>query len=268
MGRRNQKVSINESQEKIVEHLAGIPNDAWLDSKKVYLSKKKHLELLGLLAYKADKILIIDAGAGPGTYGLVLAEQNNVEVIGVDISVAAIVKANERSFARKLPFHAFEGDLEHLPFKDGSFDIVFTGWTLHHFPSLDTVCSELCRILKPGGKLAIVEPNEANLMIRISRFIEDLLSPIILKIGWDTPNRTIHTYNEYISEFRKNNCVDISYSSCYAGLPPILKNNYSFVTRSLTSLYYLRNMMLTISTKILPRPLNGPDLLITGVKTH
>lgn len=255
---------INE-QDKITEHLSGIPTDEWLDSPKVYISKRKHLKHLGLFEIGSKEILVLDAGCGPGTYGMILAKEH-FDVVGVDISKIAIEKAKERAVSRDLSFYPIEGDLEHLPFKDAVFDLVFLGWTLHHFPSLEGICSELCRVLKPGGKIAAVEPNEANLAMKLSRFIEDSLSPIILKIGWDTPNRTIHDYRDYLREFERRNITNLEHSSCYAPLPAIINSNNFVIVQALKLIIKLRAIVFGVSTKILPRPLNGPDLLITGIK--
>jgi ubiquinone/menaquinone biosynthesis C-methylase UbiE len=252
-------------QTKEDESDSGFPSDEWLDSSKVHASKKKHLELLGLLSNKSDKMLVLDAGCGPGTYGMILAEYG-FNVIGIDIAEAAINKGNERAAHQNISFHAEKGDLEHLRFPDNTFDIVFTGWTLHHFPSLDQVCSELCRVLKPGGRIAVVEPNEANFMARVSRLVEDILRPIVLKVGWDSPNRTVHYYKEYLLVFEKNNIMNLKYYSCYASLPPIWYPRNSISKVLLKMIYLIRSLLFSLSTKVLPRPLNGQDLLITGNK--
>lgn len=261
------KTNTASTQSKIDESAAGIPSDEWLNSPKVFASKKKHLELLGLLSAKSEKSLVLDAGCGPGTYGLILAEQG-YDVIGIDISELAVKKANERALKKNLHFQAEKGDLEHLGFNDNTFDLIFVGWALHHFPSLEQVCSELYRVLKPGGKIAIVEPNEANLMAKFSRLVENILSPIVLKVGWDTPNMTVHYYDEYLQALQKTDIINLAYSSCYANLPSILNSHSIAKSMLLKPMYYLRSMLFKIGTKTLRRPLNGPDLLITGIKNN
>jgi ubiquinone/menaquinone biosynthesis C-methylase UbiE len=250
------------SQLKQAERFGGIPSDEWLDSKHVYDSKKKHLQLLNLLS--ESNVLILDAGCSAGTYGLILAEK--CTVIGVDISKIAVDKANERAKNKKLPFIAIENDLESLPFEDEKFDIIFLGWTLHHFPSLDKVCSELYRVLKKGGKIAIAEPNESNLLMRFSRFVEDALRPIVLKIKWDTPNRTIHTYKEYVGQFEKLGFTNIELSSCHVSLPPIFPSK-SLKNIPLKIIYAIRSLSFAMGDRMLPKPMNGTDLMITGVKS-
>lgn len=253
-------------QEKRTERNEGIPSENWLNCSRVYDCKRQHLELLGLLQDDSGRTrLILDAGCGPGTYGIVLAEQQGVEVVGVDISTAAVKKAGDRAAERGC-FHAIEGDLESLPFGDASFDIVFSGWVLHHFPSLESVCSELFRVLRPGGRIAVVEPNEANLAMRVSRFVEYVLSPIIARIRWDTPNRTVHSHKEYLEVLRKGGFSDLKYSSCHASLPADLSFGNPAANVILGLMFNIRALMLGLGTRLLPSPLNGPDLLIWGAK--
>lgn len=235
----------------------GIPNNAWLGSRKVYNAKKKHLCLLNLLEIKpsqSDKLRILDAGCGTGLYGLILAENKDYEVIGVDITKTAIEKAKELAIRQNVSFYPMVGDLERLPFKDNTFDVVFSGRVLHHFPSLKNACSELCRVSNNGGIIAIVEINEANFALKVSRFVESI-------IGWGKLNRIIHFYDDYIREFEKAGVKDIHYSSCYAPLPP-LTNDRRFIMKLL---YTMRAMIFSIGMVILPRPLNGQDLLIKGM---
>jgi len=257
---------MNNKQLKEEERFSGIPTDEWLDNPKVYASKKKHLQTLKLLRAESKQMLVFDAGCGPGTYGVILAKQPNFNVVGVDISKAAIRKAQERAFRKNVHFCAVEGDLESLPFGDATFDIIFAGWTLHHFPSLDRVCSELQRVLKPGGKVAIVEPNEVNLIMKCSRLVENTLRPLVLKIGWDTPNRTIHTYKDYIAQLASRDFTDLELYSCYTSLPPIISSNNFPLNTGLKLIYFTRTFLFWVATGILPRPMNGPDLIITGTK--
>jgi ubiquinone/menaquinone biosynthesis C-methylase UbiE len=253
------------AQRKNIERYGGVPSDEWLNSPKVYNSKKRHLEVLGLLKVKPKKYLILDAGCGPATYGLILSEQREYTVIGVDISKAAVRKAHDRAAKRK-SFWLVEADLEFLPFRTESFDIVFIGWTLHHFPSIKLVCKDLYRCLKTGGKIAIVEPNEKNLVMRLSRFIESIFGAIILKIGWDTPNRTIYTYEGYIQELKMLGFAEFELQSCYVNLPPIPISSPKLVKMIMGLTYQLRVFLFKLGTKVLSPPLNGPELLISAIK--
>ena len=250
---------------------SGTPEEEWLEDPRSYLVKRTHLELLQLIPSQGQ--LILDAGCGPGTYGIMLAQEGN-EVIGIEISPEATRVASERANEKKVNFLPVVGDLERLPYKDNSFDTCFCGWVLHHFPDTGTAVAELSRVLKPGGKIALAEPNESNVAMRFSRFVEDLplLRRWTLSAGWDTPNRTIYRHKHYIQTLERQGFIDIKFTSCFpGGLPPLpIKSE----RRSLNSvglllihiLFRLRHLLFIIAVKMLPRPLNGADLLVVGAK--
>jgi SAM-dependent methyltransferase len=48
------------------------------------------------------------------------------------------------------------GDVQHLPFDDGAFDVVLAAWMLYHVPDLDRALEEVVRVLEPGGRLVAV----------------------------------------------------------------------------------------------------------------
>ena len=250
---------------------SGTPGEEWLEDPSAYLVKRTHLELLKLIPSQGQ--LILDAGCGPGTYGIILAQEGN-EVIGLEISPQATQVARQRASEKKVNFLPMVGDLERLPFKDNSFDICFCGWVLHHFPDTGTAAAELNRVLKSGGKIALAEPNESNLAMRLSRFVEDLplLRRWVLSAGWDTPNRTVHKHKYYIEALERQGFTDIKFTSCFpGGLPPLPVKSQR---RGLSSLgllliqilFRLRHLLFIIAVKVLPRPLNGADLLVTGAK--
>jgi ubiquinone/menaquinone biosynthesis C-methylase UbiE len=250
---------------------SGTPGEEWLDDPHAHLVKRTHLELLHIIPSQAQ--LILDAGCGPGTYGIILAQEGN-EVVGLEISPQATQVAGQRASEKKVNFLPVVGDLERLPFKDNSFDICFCGWVLHHFPDTSASVAELSRVLKPGGKIALAEPNESNVAMRFSRFVEDLplLRNWLLNAGWDTPNRTIHGYKQYIEALDRQGFTDIKFTSCFPGsLPPLpIKSQRRrlnpLVQVLIQILFHLRRLFFVIAMKVLPRPLNGADLLVVGAK--
>jgi ubiquinone/menaquinone biosynthesis C-methylase UbiE len=248
-----------------------VPDDEWLDDKRTYRIKRTHLELLKVIPLQGR--LILDAGCGPGTYGIILAEEGN-DVIGIDISTDFVRKARDRGNQKALRFWPQIGDLERLPFKDNSFEVCFSGWVLHHFPDLDPVCGELYRVLKPGGVIALAEPNESSVAARLSRFVEDLplIRQWVLRVGWDTPNRAVHTHDKYMKTLERQGFADIRVGSCFPGMLPPLpgkaqkRGSGLLIMFFLHVLFHLRRLIFIPLTKIFPGPLNGTDLLITATK--
>jgi ubiquinone/menaquinone biosynthesis C-methylase UbiE len=262
-----------KGQDKGAEIVVGheTPEDEWLENPLVYKVKRAHLEFLQLIPQNDS--LILDCGCGPGTYGVILAQEGG-RVIGIDISAQAVRVAQEKATRKGVRFSPLLGDLEALPFKDGDFDLCFCGWALHHFPDINAAIAGFRRVLKPGGKITMVEPNESNLLMRLSRFIEDLplIQKWVLKAGWDTPNRTVHRHEYYIKALERQGFTNIKLSSCYPGaLPPLpitsKKTSLHPLSRRIIQLFFrLRVLLFSIAVRILPRPLNGADLLITGTK--
>ena len=48
------------------------------------------------------------------------------------------------------------GDVQELPFPDGTFDAAVAAWMLYHVPDRDRAISELARVLRPGGRLVAI----------------------------------------------------------------------------------------------------------------
>lgn len=228
-------------------------------------SKRRVLQRLGLLPLEDQ--LVLDAGCGPGTFGTILAEKN--QAVGIDISRRSVVVASTRARKADVPFVGLVGDLESLPFRDGTFDVCFGGWVLHHFADVGPVVRELRRVLKPDGILALVEPNEANIATRFSRFLEDRFQKVVLAASLDTPSRNVHSHAYYAAVLFKHGFRDVKFSSCYSGEVPVLprskKRKLGFLgTSAVRSLLAARHLLFMLSERVLPQPLNGAGLLVTA----
>jgi hypothetical protein len=122
----------------------------------------------------------------------------------------------------------------------------------------------------------MAEHNESCAAVRFSRWVEDLplMRGWVLKEGWDTPNRTINKHFIYINALQKYGVNNIELSSCYTGgmppLPPKSKNSIKafFSLLAIKILVQIRCWVFSIGNKLLKKPFNGSDLLITGVKAR
>jgi ubiquinone/menaquinone biosynthesis C-methylase UbiE len=250
-----------------MEESGVMPDERWLEDPRAYRSWKKRLELL--LGSSAPKGLILDAGCGPGTSGIILAEMG-ATVIGVDISSEAVGVAKERARRKAVDFSPVLGDLESLGARNQSFDVCFCGWVLHHLPEIRPALSEVTRVLKPGGRILIVEPNESNLAVRLSRLVEGLAQRWISRAGWDTPNRSTHLHNHYAAALQELGFTDIQINSCFGGelLPLPVKPQSQRLSAIIPALlrlaFRLRTLCFMITAKVLRPPLNGPELLVAA----
>jgi SAM-dependent methyltransferase len=104
---------------------------------------------------------VLDVACGTGNTSLPLAKQGCI-VTGVDIAPNLLVQARERAAAEGLSIQFDEGDAEALPYADASFDAVVTMFGAMFAPRPELVASELARVLKPGGLLAMANWNPAS----------------------------------------------------------------------------------------------------------
>ena len=79
-------------------------------------------------------------------------------VVGIDMTpeMVATARASARAMgASNVEF--LEGEAEHLPFPDGSFDVVTSNGVIDLIPDKDAVFAELYRVLRPGGRLQLAD---------------------------------------------------------------------------------------------------------------
>jgi SAM-dependent methyltransferase len=104
---------------------------------------------------------VLDVACGTGNLAIPLARRGAV-VTGVDIASNLITQARERAAAERLAVTFEEGDAEQLPYGEASFDVVVTMFGAMFAPRPELVASELARVLRPGGLLAMANWNPAS----------------------------------------------------------------------------------------------------------
>ena len=80
-----------------------------------------------------------------------------VEVCGVDLVSDMLRKGKPRWRLDRGHVFPVRGDSERLPFESGSFDIVTCANSFHHYPRQDRAVAEMRRVLRPGGRLMIID---------------------------------------------------------------------------------------------------------------
>jgi len=95
---------------------------------------------------------VIDLACGTGDF-CELAAERGARVTGVDFAFQMLRGAQ----ARGLDSTLVQGDAEWLPFRSSSVDVVTCGFALRNFVSLEAVIREVARILKPGGRVALID---------------------------------------------------------------------------------------------------------------
>ena len=111
-----------------------------------------------LVASKPQYILDVATGTGDFAFDAIKMLQPK-RVIGVDISDGMLAVAKDKIAKRNLS-HVFEvrlGDSEKLLFNDNEFDAVTVAYGVRNFENLDKGLADMLRVLKPGGKVVILE---------------------------------------------------------------------------------------------------------------
>lgn len=113
--------------------------------------------LLALKQITGDNPLkILDVGTGTGFLALLLAELGHT-VKGIDISEGMMAEARKKAQQKGLPIQICYGDAENLDEPDNTYDLVINRhilWTMQH---PEKAVREWVRVLKPGGKLVIID---------------------------------------------------------------------------------------------------------------
>jgi ubiquinone/menaquinone biosynthesis C-methylase UbiE len=165
-----------------------------------------------LYAWRSDgqPFDLLDVGCGTGTFDAMLAGSPlAARVTGMDYAPAmchvADEKATKAGVSDRLRYVA--GDSEHLPFADGSFDVVTCSNSFHHYPHPQRVVHDMRRVLRPGGRLMLIDGFRDNV------------------VGWVAFDLIITTVEEHVKH------ASWSEMDCYfreAGFREVRRRKFNF----------------------------------------
>ena len=137
------------------------------------------------VVWPGDRVL--DACCGTGDLA-VEAERRGGRVVGLDFSPKMLERARKKSGAVEW----IQGDALALPFPDGDFDAATVGFGVRNLADLESGLKELARVLRPGGKLAVLEITRPRGLLKpFFRLWFDVLVPLAGRV---LPGGKAYTY--------------------------------------------------------------------------
>ena len=102
---------------------------------------------------------ILDVATGTGDLAIAAAKLNPDSIIGIDIAAQMLDVGRKKLLEEHLDqlITLQVGDSEDLPFADNSFDAITCAYGVRNFEHLEAGLKEMYRVMRPGGKLAILE---------------------------------------------------------------------------------------------------------------
>jgi ubiquinone/menaquinone biosynthesis C-methylase UbiE len=124
---------------------------------KDYVPGKSWKSLAEALLRLMPPMTIADLGAGDGSFALLLS-QRAARVIAVDSSAKMLEFGRDQAVRHGIDNVEFRlGDMEEPPVEDGTVDLVFFSQSLHHALHPERSVKQAARILRPGGRVAILD---------------------------------------------------------------------------------------------------------------
>ena len=140
------------------------------DLDQYHFEKLHHLlRLVDFDGYRGKRVL--DVGCGAGT-DLVRFAKGGALVSGVDISPSAVALARQNFSQQNLEADLREADGEHLPYADGTFDLVFAHGVVQYTPNSRALVEECRRVLKPGGDAIFQVYNRISWLNALSKVMK------------------------------------------------------------------------------------------------
>lgn len=102
---------------------------------------------------------ILDVATGTGDFAIELARLHPAKVTGIDIAEAMLEIGKKKIERKKLcsVIELKEADSENLPFPADSYDMVSSAFGVRNFENLEKGLSEMLRVLRPGGRILLLE---------------------------------------------------------------------------------------------------------------
>ena len=137
---------------------------AYLD-RGATLLREERLQLTRLLEFEPG-CSVLDVGSGAGEFLIEAASSvEDIRAVGIDVSEAMVAVATSRAREAGVSVEFRLGDAQRLDFPDATFDRVNCSRVLVHLDDPGAAIAEMTRVLAPGGRVGISEPDFDAVMI-------------------------------------------------------------------------------------------------------
>ena len=151
--------------------MSGVPYSAWLSRMERAVRQR------GKYPHS-----VLDVACGTGDLSLELNKNAEAQIIGTDFCRPMLDKAQSKSVDEPRAIPYIEGDALALPFDDNLFDAVTIAFGLRNLANVADGLAELRRILKPGGRLVVLEFS-APVVPGFGRLFNFYFSHVLPRIG-------------------------------------------------------------------------------------
>lgn len=146
--------------------------------------------IISEISLKSGKIL--DVGCGDGYLLHKISKKPDFDVYALDLTIGRLENARKNVQVLK----GVRGEITHLPFKEGSFDLVICSEVLEHVPEYTSAVSQLLRVPKSNGELIVTVPNDQELV--------EISCPYCKKKHFLSGHINTFKKEEFVKLFKKN----------------------------------------------------------------
>jgi SAM-dependent methyltransferase len=157
------------------------PDLAGAASTRYYSDNERRLFTEHFPALEGLRILKTDLwDEAKNTRILAWASREGARAFGIDIAEPIVIQARAAFDTGRGARHCLQGavaDVRDLPFRDGSFDAIYSMGTIEHFDETERAVDEIARVLRPGGRAIVGVPN------RYDPFLRPLFATFLQAVG-------------------------------------------------------------------------------------
>jgi len=121
--------------------------------------RRKSIQLLKSQIENSKSLILLDVATGTADFAIDAVTLNPDKITGIDIAEDMLAIGRKKLEQKKLThiIELLQADSENLPFPDNHFDAATVGFGVRNFENLEKGLSEICRTLKKGGTLVVLE---------------------------------------------------------------------------------------------------------------